>query len=89
MIESKIYEGYTNKIKGKLYGLLCEREKNGEWEKFLDSIIIEVLDFEDRNKTINYLSLLNKLNSLKYLRYIYFRSTIFECMDLFEKLRKE
>ena len=35
-------EGYTNKLKNKLFGLLCEFEKNREWEKFLDSIIIEL-----------------------------------------------
>ena len=36
-------EGYTNKFKSKLYGLLCEFEKNGEWETFLDSILCELL----------------------------------------------
>jgi len=30
------FDGYKNKLKGRLYGLLCEREKDGEWEKFLD-----------------------------------------------------
>ena len=42
MSSDVIFEGYKNKLKGRLYGLLCEKEKNGEWEKFLDSIIIEV-----------------------------------------------
>ena len=36
------FDGYKNKLKGRLFGLLCEKEKDGEWEKFLDSIIIEV-----------------------------------------------
>ena len=27
------FDGYKNKLKGRLYGLLCEREKDGEWEK--------------------------------------------------------
>ena len=35
-----VREGYYNKLKNKLYGLLCEFEKGGEWEKFLDSILI-------------------------------------------------
>ena len=35
-----IKEGYSNKLKGKLFGLLCEREKDGQWERFLDSIIL-------------------------------------------------
>ena len=32
-------EGYYNKLKGRIYGLLCEKEKEGSWEKFLDTII--------------------------------------------------
>ena len=35
-------EGYYNKLKGRLYGLLCEKEKEGAWEKFLDTIIISL-----------------------------------------------
>jgi hypothetical protein len=41
-IASETFDGYKNKLKGRLYGLLCEREKDGEWEKFLDSLIIEL-----------------------------------------------
>jgi hypothetical protein len=41
-ISNVTFDGYKNKLKGRLYGLLCEREKDGEWEKFLDSLIIEL-----------------------------------------------
>lgn len=84
MIE-EMKEGYNNKLKNKLYGLLCEREKNREWEKFLDSILIELYGFPDRKKTINYYILYYKLSSLRYLKYEYFRSTIFDCMTLLGK----
>ncbi len=53
-------EGYRNKIKSRLFGLLCEKEKNGEWEKFLDSILIELMGYDDNKKTIEYYSLFNK-----------------------------
>ena len=78
-------EGYNNKLKGKLFGLLCEREKGREWEKFLDSILIELMGYQDSEKTINYYILFHKLSSLKYLRYDYFRTTIFDCMELISK----
>ena len=29
-----VQEACNNKLKNKLFGLLCEREKNREWEKF-------------------------------------------------------
>ena len=80
LITEATFDGYKNKLKGRLYGLLCEREKDGEWEKFLDSIIIE-LDGLGAN-SINWWPLLGKLKSLRYLSYEYFRKTIFECMNL-------
>ena len=79
-------EGYNNKLKNKLFGLLCEYEKGREWEKFLDSILIELLGFEEERKTINYYILYYKLSSLIFLRHEYFRSTIFDCMGLISKV---
>ncbi len=76
------FENYKNKIKSRLFGLLCEREKNGEWEKFLDTIVIEVMGYASATQSINYWALLGKLYMLKYLSYEYFRKTIFECMNL-------
>lgn len=80
------YEGYNNKLKSKLFGLLCEYEKDREWEKFLDSIIIELRGFPEELRTINYYILFHKLSSLRYLSYKYFRSTIFDCMELISKV---
>jgi hypothetical protein len=85
MYDNPVKEGYYNKLKSKLFGLLCEFEKGREWEKFLDSIIIEVSGFPEEEKTINYYILYHKLASLRYLRYEYFRTTIFDCMDLLGK----
>lgn len=83
--EKCMIDGYNNKLKNKLYGLLCEREKNGEWEKYLDSILTELMGYPKEKKVINYYILFYKLSSLRYLRYEYFRSTIFDCMTLITK----
>ena len=80
--------GYYNKLKGRLYGLLCEKEKEGSWEQFLATIIIELMGCQENNKTINYWTLIGKLGSLKFLSYPYFRKTIFECMNLVTELVK-
>ena len=74
------FDGYKNKLKGRLYGLLCEREKDGEWEKFLDSLIIELMGLGANS--INWWPLLVKLALLRYLSYEYFRKNIFECINL-------
>lgn len=85
MMNEIILEGYQNKLKNKLFGLLCEREKDREWEKFLDSIIVELMGYPEEQKTINYYILFYKVSSLRYLRYDYFRSTVFDCMTLVSK----
>ena len=80
MLYDETFEGYKNKLKGRLYGVLCEKEKNGDWEKFLDSILIELRGLGPNS--INYLTLIGKLGSLHLLNYDFFRKTIFECMNL-------
>lgn len=47
-----IKEAYSNKLKSKLYGLLCEREKERDWEKFLDSILVELLGYPEEEKPL-------------------------------------
>lgn len=78
-------EGYRNRLKNKLFGLLCEYEKKGEWESFLDAILIELKGFEEDEQTINYFALYGKISSLRYLSYEYFRKTIFDCMSLLSR----
>ncbi len=79
---TSIEEGYINRLKNKLFGLLCEFENKGQWESFLDSITTELLDVPEEEWTINYLTLMHKIHSLRYLNYKYFRKTIFDCMNL-------
>lgn len=81
-----IKEGYKDRMKSKIYGLLCEREKNGEWEKFLDTLLIELQGYRAERKTIEYYTLYSKLSACRYLTYKYFRKTIFECMELFDRI---
>jgi hypothetical protein len=80
-----VKEGYYNKLKNKLFGLLCEYEKNRDWEKFLDSILIELQGHDENSRTINYYILYYKVSSLRYLNHKYFRTTVFDCMDLLGK----
>jgi len=85
--KAPIEEAYRDKMKKKLYGLLREREKDGEWEKFLDTILIELSGYSDTSKTIEYYTLYAKLAACRYLSFKYYRKTIFECMNLFDSIR--
>ena len=84
-----VIEASNNKLKSRLFGLLREYERGREWEKFLDSILIELVGYSEEEKTINYYILFHKLSSLKYLSYKYFRTTIFDCMTLVSKIGDE
>lgn len=84
-----VVEASNNKLKSRLFGLLREYERGREWEKFLDSILIELMGYSEEEKTINYYILFHKLSSLKYLSYKYFRTTIFDCMTLVSKIGDE
>lgn len=86
MSEDVIIEGYRDKMKKKLFGLLREREREGEWEKFLDTILIELMGYSENSKTIEYYTLFYKLSSCRYLSFKYYRKTIFECMNLFDRV---
>lgn len=77
---------YKTKLKNKLFGLLCEYEKEREWKKFLDSIIIELSGFPDEEKNAVYYHIIYNLTACRYLSYEYFRGTIFDCMNLVDKL---
>ena len=85
-MNKEIKEAYDNKLKSQLFGLLCEYEKDRNWEPFLDSIIIELMGFSEDQKTINYYRLFYKVSSLRYLSYKYFRTTVFDCMSLITKV---
>ena len=66
MVE-EIRQENNNKLKSELFGLLCEYEKNRNWERFLDSILTELLSIEEERKTPTYYKLYSKIRSLRYL----------------------
>lgn len=81
-----ISNNYKSKLKNRLFGLLCEYEKEREWRKFLDGILIEIMGFQEDDKNDAYYHLVHNLSACRYLSYEYFRSTIFDCMNIVDKL---
>lgn len=84
-IQESMLEGYNNKLKSMLFGLLREYEKDRNWEPFLDNILIQLMGYPENMRTINYYILYYKISSLRYLRHKYFRATIFDAMNLVGK----
>jgi hypothetical protein len=79
-------EDYKTRLKNRLFGLLCEYEKEREWRKYLDAILIELHGFAPEEQTSAYLHLVHNLSACRFLSYEFFRSTIFDCMSLVDKL---
>jgi hypothetical protein len=77
---------YNEKMRSQLFGLLCEYEKDRNWERFLDSILIELLNIDEERKTSDYYKLYSKLSSLRYLSHKYSRTTIFDYMNLVTRI---
>lgn len=82
------------RLTNQIYKLLPEREENIDWQKPLDTIIIELVGM-DRLLTDFHdilFPLLCKLEGLSILTreedFQMFRRTIFECLSLMDSLRK-
>ena len=101
--DTQVYNGYINYIKNQIYKLLPLLEERGEWRKHLDTIITEITGTDAIfSNTINFISLLSKLETLKQCpdfppqmtekeikeqpEFILFRKTIFESMNIAENL---
>ena len=85
-----MYEKFADKhkevLKNRLYGLLCEREKDGSWEDFLDNILLDLNNFQEEDRSYEYYVLVSKLVSCRYISYKYYRMVIFECMNLIDRM---
>ncbi|MDT3388178.1 MAG: hypothetical protein LIR46_10530, partial [Bacteroidota bacterium] len=70
----RINDEYRNKLKNRLFGLLCECEKGREWRKYLDAIMIELYGFDKEDQeSATYLHLVHNLSACRFLSYEYFR----------------
>lgn len=88
-VASSDIAGYLSLSKNKIYKLLPLREEGLDWEKFLDSILIELSGFNDlfENK-INLIVVLSKLEGLrKQEDFMTYRKVIFECLNSIDDLR--
>lgn len=81
-------EQYLKVLKNKIYKLLPLREEGAEWERYLDSVKIEVSGLSKLIKCEpSFISLIAKLESLSDLEeFVLYRKTIFECLNEIEEI---
>lgn len=82
-----------NRITNQIYKLLPNREEGIDWEKPLQTLIIELTGMVNliQNQT-ELFSLLCKLEALKTLKdkddFLLYRKTIFECLGLMDVIKQ-
>lgn len=89
VVDEVDFELYLISLKNKIYKLLPLREEGLEWQKYLNTILIEISGlselFLDAPKLI---TLLSKLEGLYKLEdFLLYRRTIFECLNLIQEMR--
>lgn len=93
-VSCEMIEKNFNRLTNLVYKLLPQREEGTEWEKSLDSLIQEFTGFfELISDCFLFLSFLSKLEGLKKLKseedFPLFRRSIFDCLSLLERMKKE
>lgn len=88
-VEEVDFELYLISLKNKVYKLLPLREEGLEWQKYLNTILVEINGFGTlfTNK-VELLSLMSKLEGLYKLEdFMIYRRTIFESLGIIDDMR--
>ncbi len=89
-IENRNFNLYIDSLKNKTYKLLPLREEKLQWEKHLETILIEISGFNSITlNQVKIISVLSKLEALKDLEdFQTYRKTIFESLNILEELKR-
>lgn len=89
-IENRNFNLYIDSLKNKTYKLLPLREEKLQWEKHLETILIEISGFNSITlNQVKIISVLSKLEALKDLEdFQTYRKTIFESLNILEDLKR-
>ena len=88
-VPNETIDTYLHKLKNQIFKLLPLKEENGEWSKFLETLLIELNGIDAMFlKQTNFISLIGKLEQLNSLQEFHkYRKTIFECINLVEAMK--
>lgn len=86
-ITIKDFADYLKITKNSIFKLLCLYEENDDWEKSLQTILLEMSGiYELFNNKVNFIKVIGKLESLKHkdITIAFFRKTVFEILTLLD-----
>lgn len=86
-LSNQDWEKYVRKIKNDVFKLLPLREENLDWDKHLETILIEMSGFYSLSNEVKIITVLSKLEALKELEeFMLYRKTIFEILSTLDGL---
>lgn len=86
-VEKKEIESNIHRLTNQLWKLIPMRENDENWQRQLDSVILEITGFNEIFIQINLVSLLSKLEGLRLCETSFeiYRKTIFESISLLQE----
>lgn len=91
IIDNETFTTIMNKMINRCYKVLCYREEEKEWEKFLETVILELVGLQRLFNQDSFLFLIAKLESLFILTneedFLKFRRVIFECIGILDEVK--
>lgn len=82
-----------HRIGNQIFKLLPMREEKKEWEKLLETLIIEIVGmsslFSDQKTLLTLASKLEGIKQRPEIDFFSYRRTIFECCSLIEELKQQ
>lgn len=82
---AEVYKKHAEKLKNKLYKILCDKEEGKPWESQRNSFLI-IIYGTTKELSVDVMELVAKLGALHILNDEYFKKTIFESMNLIDKI---
>jgi hypothetical protein len=86
-VSKEDYIRYIRKIKNDVFKLLPLREEGLEWEKHLDTILLELGGFYSLGNEVKLITIMSKLEALHQIQdFMVYRKTIFETLSILDGL---
>lgn len=91
-IASEVFEKNIVRLTNQLWKLIPMRENEEDWDKQLNTVIIEIAGLNEIfSKDPRFLQLLSKLeglNAQETIEFALYRKTVFECISLLQETKK-
>nr|DAN15245.1 MAG TPA: hypothetical protein [Caudoviricetes sp.]DAU63167.1 MAG TPA: hypothetical protein [Caudoviricetes sp.] len=90
-VKEEEFEKNAQRLTNQLWKLIPMREHEEDWQKQLDTVILEIVGLDEIFIGSSFIQLLSKLEGLRKEKvdFEFYRKTIFECISLLRGIKYE